>query len=156
MTLFPLPVKAEISDQFRTPARVLQFGDGYEQVAANGLNRSIETWDVDVVIADATVSNQFQAFLIEHGQHKTFEWQSPRDDYPQKYRIVGDVGGFSRNGGGSKPVFFTRKLKFKRIGGTVIRPVQNVSIFLESASGFEDEFLQSLTISLGSYNSLEG
>lgn len=114
MALFPLPVKAEMSDRFRMPARVLQFGDGYEQTGLAGLSRQQTTWDIEVIISSAAQDALFNSFLLEHGQHKSFTWQSPRDTSPQLYRITGDVSSTRRNGGGSKPVFFSRRMQFKK------------------------------------------
>lgn len=113
MALFPLPVKAEISDRLRMPARVLQFGDGYEQAALAGLNRQQTTWDVEVIISNSVDDITLNTFLKSVGQHKSFTWQSPRDTVPQLYRITGDVSSTRRNGGGSKPVFFSRRMQFK-------------------------------------------
>ncbi len=124
MALFPLPVKAEITDNFVMSVRRLQFGDGYEQTAKSGLNnRPIERFEVEVVIADSIENQIFQNWLIEYGQDKPFEWQSPRDAIPRLYRIDGSVSGFKRNGGGRLPVFFTRKLTFKRYYNPVDLPI---------------------------------
>lgn len=115
MALFPLPVKADMSDRLKMPARVLQFGDGYEQTGLAGLNRQQTTWDIEVIISSAAQDALFNSFLLEHGQHKSFTWQSPRDTSPQLYRITGDVSSIKRNGGGSKPVFFSRRMQFKHV-----------------------------------------
>jgi phage-related protein len=124
MALFPLPVKAEMSDRLRMPARVLQFGDGYEQPGLDGLNRQQATWDIEVIIASAAQDALFDSFLQLHGQHKSFTWQSPRDTSPQLYRIAGDVSSNRRNGGGSKPVFFSRRMQFKSTSSqSIVTPV---------------------------------
>lgn len=155
MALFPLPVKAEMPDAMKLPSRVLQFGDGAEQTASDGLNRSIEIWDVTIIISDAPSSVLLQNFLIEYGQHKSFEWKSPRDSSFKNYRITGSVGGTTRNGGGSKPVFFTRTMQFKQLKNTAI--IQPITISISSPTTDEDTVtLQPLIITLNNYNSLEG
>lgn len=115
MALFPLPVKAELADSLILPSKILQFGDGYEQLMSDGFNSPIEVWDVITVLPNSTASDLLQTFLIDHGQDKIFTWRSPRDKTPQKYRIKGKVSGTRRNGGGSKPVFFTRSMQFESL-----------------------------------------
>jgi phage-related protein len=139
MTNFPLPVKAEIADSVQLPSNILQFGDGYEQLSANGLNRINQVWDVEVAFPDVVTANILQAFLMEHGQHKTFEWQSPRDAYPRSYRILGAIGGTVRNSGGkTSRIFFTRRMRFERATG--VEPlfvVQSVSMSLSVSVSVE-------------------
>jgi phage-related protein len=140
MNRFPLPVKAYIPDSMTLPSSILQFGDGYEQLSSNGLNAISERWDVEVAFPDVVAANILQRFLVDHGQHKLFEWQSPRDSSPSSYRILGQVSGTVRNSGGNSKIFFTRRMTFEK-ATDAIEP---------SAS------IQLLTISLSSTNSLEG
>jgi phage-related protein len=120
MTSFPLPVKATINDELSMPVRMVQFGDGYKERAPNGLNRPREIWSVEVAYASDVAGANLQAFLVEHGQHKPFQWQSPRDSSPQNYCILGGVSGSFRRGGGDKPKFFTRSMKFERVWDAIV------------------------------------
>lgn len=123
------------------PARILQFGDGCEQTGLAGLSSQQTTWDVEVIIASAADDALFNAFLLEHGQHRSFEWQSPRDTALQLYRITGDISSTRRNGGGSKPVFFSRRMQFKNTGLQVqssIDPDTVLLMQLNTASGLTD------------------
>lgn len=117
MALFPLPVKAEMTDRFRMPTRKLQYSSGVALLAPFGLRRPIEEWDVQVIINSTVDDNILQSFIETVKQSTFFQWQSPRDTLPTDYRIVGNVSGTRRNGGGGEPVFFTRQLKFKRYYG---------------------------------------
>ena len=117
MALFPLPVKAEMTDTFALPTQKLQFGSGVFQLAKSGLQRPIEVWNVEVAYPDLATGLVLDNFLGSVKQSKIFQWQSPRDLSPQNYRITGDVGGTVRNGGGRLPVFFTRSMRFKRYYG---------------------------------------
>lgn len=123
MAIFPLPVKAEMADSYLVPSVILQLGDGYEQVRCHGLSRTQEFWDVTVVFDSPIAGNALQSFLIEHGQHEKFQWQSPLDEEVRDYQIVGAVSGTKRNGGGDKPVFFTRSMKFRGIPIPLVLPV---------------------------------
>lgn len=150
MALFPLPVKAEMSDRLRMPARILQFGDGGEQTALDGLNRQHTTWDVEVIIASSIQDALLNTFLQENGQHKSFTWQSPRDTFPQPYRITGDVSSTRRNGGGSKPVFFSRRMQFKSTSvDSIVSAVRDplyqdvvLLLLMRSSNPFGDEKLK--------------
>ena len=118
--IFPLPVKATLSDEFSMPSRIVQFGDGYTQRSADGLNRPNEIWSVECAFASETAGANLQAFLVEHGNWKSFVWKSPRDTIYQSYVIVGAVSGAVRRGGGSKPYFYTRTLKVKATHETIL------------------------------------
>lgn len=117
MALFPLPVKAEISDTFAMPSRVLQFSSGASQADKDGLARPIEIWDIEVVFTSDSDNLLLETFLDTVRQHVVFQWQSPRDAAEQNYRIFGPVSSTKRNGGGSKPLFFSRYMRFKRVYG---------------------------------------
>lgn len=117
MAFFPLPVKAEMSDTFTLPTQKVQFGSGVPQLAKSGLQRPIEVWNVDVAYPNLATGLVLDEFLGLVKQSKIFQWQSPRDLIPQNYRIMGDVSGTVRNGGGSLPIFFTRSMRFKRYYG---------------------------------------
>jgi phage-related protein len=114
MALFPLPVIAEIPSTKLFPGTNFQLGDGYEQNRLNTLSTPETIWDVKVVFTTSTELQTLQAFLLSVGQHKPFQWKSPIDTVPQDYQIVGKVSGTKRNGGGAKPLFFTRTMQFKK------------------------------------------
>jgi len=131
MAEFPIPVKAELPDTTIYPSRSLQFGDGYEQLGSSGLDRAIDTWDITVAFDDAATATILDDFLIEHGQHKLFQWRSPRDLCSQNYQILGRVSSTKRNGGGSKPVFFTRQMRFKR---SYVLGIVDCTLYFQSSS----------------------
>lgn len=140
MQTFPLPVKHNPTDEFSSPTRIIQFGDGYSERSANGLNRPIEVWSVECAFASPIAGASLQDFLEEHGGWKAFLWQSPRDSTPGTYIIVQPVSGTTRRGGGSKPYFFTRSMKFKRVylpPVPVLNPAVNPvsTTFIQISSG---------------------
>jgi phage-related protein len=109
-----------MSDTWASPTRIVQFGDGYSERSADGLNRPNEVWDIECAFATQTAGANLQNFLDTVGGWEAFLWQSPRDISPQNYIIVQPVGGTVRRGGGSKPYFYTRSLKFRRVYGVAL------------------------------------
>lgn len=53
-----------------------QFGDGYTQRAANGLNNRQESWPLVFTNSKATILS-ISKFLDEHGGYLSFYWTSP-------------------------------------------------------------------------------
>lgn len=117
MALFPFPVRAELEDNYASPTNKLRFGLSAQELVSPNLSRPIETWRVSVTISNAIDLEVLEAYLESMGVNEVFEWQSPRDIQPEKYRMVSSVTAFRRNGGGKLPVFQTRGLIFKRYYG---------------------------------------
>lgn len=57
--------------QFRTIG--VQFGDGYEQVAGDGINTRRESWELSFTKSGAVI-DAVKAFIDEHGGYMPFEW----------------------------------------------------------------------------------
>ncbi|MBW9332449.1 phage tail protein [Herbaspirillum sp. RU 5E] len=53
------------------------FGDGYEQVAAKGINNVSSTWNVSITAVDADIS-AIEAFLDRQAGVRAFYWDAPR------------------------------------------------------------------------------
>lgn len=77
-----------VNPQGEIKFRVLaaQFGDGYVQTAADGINNRSESWPLEFVGASAQVS-PIKAFLDRHAGHKAFLWTPPLGD-PGYYRAA--------------------------------------------------------------------
>lgn len=67
-------VNASADIKFRT--RKAQFGDGYSQVAGDGLNPRGQEWALEFVGDEKTIS-AIAAFLDRHGGTKSFKWKPP-------------------------------------------------------------------------------
>jgi phage-related protein len=117
MAIFPLPVKAEMSHQLAIPVKQVQFRTGSRQSDSVGVGRPIETWSVEIAFSQQADRNILSTFLLDYRQDKVFQWQSPTDTVPQDYRLDGSASFQKRNGGGSKPLFYTAQLTFKRAYG---------------------------------------
>ena len=52
----------------------VQFGDGYEQNAGNGINNRRQGWQLEF---GPDESQAVRDFLIRHAGHRSFEWTNP-------------------------------------------------------------------------------
>lgn len=59
--------------------RVVQFGDGYEQRRAAGLNHNLRQWDVRIDNQEPVVAAEIESFLTARGGVEAFTWWSPED-----------------------------------------------------------------------------
>jgi phage-related protein len=93
-------------------ARVLvaDFGDGYAQSSADGLNTAIETWDLSFENYNIDDVNTLTAFLDAQNSVKSFYWTPPDETVPKLWRQDGDYS-VSFIG----PVTRTLTVKIKRV-----------------------------------------
>lgn len=61
--------------------RVVQFGDGYEQRRAYGLNHNLRQWDVRIDNQEPVVADEIMTFLSARGGVESFTWWSPDDQH---------------------------------------------------------------------------
>jgi phage-related protein len=54
--------------------RVSQFGDGYEQRQASGLNSQRKNWDLKFSLRSDTEAGVIEAFLVARGAVESFDW----------------------------------------------------------------------------------
>lgn len=57
----------------------VQFGDGYTQMASDGLNSARQVWPLEFV-GDETKIRAIKEFFDRHGGHKSFLWTAPMSD----------------------------------------------------------------------------
>lgn len=69
----------EVSSEPRV--RRVQFGDGYEQRTADGLNNDLKKYGVTVKVS-RDEGKYTEAFLTEHGGHRAFLWTPPYSYVP--------------------------------------------------------------------------
>lgn len=64
----------------------IDFGDGYNQRAADGINTNPEVWQLkwDLTGTNATT---LIAFFKTHGGHTSFDWTPPRETTSQKFIV---------------------------------------------------------------------
>lgn len=95
MQTLQITQRPSINSDVSFKARVIsnQFGDGYRQTAADGLNSVARTWMLswdNLTIADANV---LEAFLVSHvGQ--PFYYLMPREQYPRAWDCTDWTRGY--------------------------------------------------------------
>ena len=89
MATLPFEPKVAGDSTRKVVPRVLrtEFGDGYSQRAADGLNNNPSEWNLRWELDD-TDTDTLIAFFITHGGHTTFEWTPPRESTSQKFIII--------------------------------------------------------------------
>lgn len=78
------PVETKPQGTMALQVKRAQFGDGYVQKAAYGLNAKTETWIVTVDNTETVVS-QARAFLENCGGYLPFYWTPPGATAPRMY-----------------------------------------------------------------------
>lgn len=75
-TTFTWPVQARLTGTTTLRTLSAQFGDGYEQVAADGINNKIQSWPVTIkgYKADVTPARDF---LDARQGYQSFFWTPP-------------------------------------------------------------------------------
>lgn len=58
-------------------AKVVQFGDGYSQRQADGINTNPETWNLQFSNRSTTEGNAIDTFLTDLGGVTSFTWTPP-------------------------------------------------------------------------------
>ncbi|EJL90213.1 phage tail protein [Pantoea sp. GM01] len=67
-------INAEAEAKFRN--RTVQFGDGYTQVAGDGLNPRSQEWTLSFTGSEAYIK-AIKDFLDAHGGTRAFQWKPP-------------------------------------------------------------------------------
>lgn len=70
-------LSANASNKFST--RKAQFGDGYEQVSANGLNPRSQEWSLEFT-GNALYIQGIKSFLNQHKGYQAFQWSPPLEE----------------------------------------------------------------------------
>ena len=68
-----------------------KFGDGYEQVAPNGINNTIDTWDITWGALSTTEFQTVITALKSVGTWGIITWTPCDETVQKKFRITGDI-----------------------------------------------------------------
>lgn len=68
-------------------ARILQnnFGDGYTQRVADGLNSINVSWNLSWDLLDTPIADTLEAFLVARAGWESFDWTPPRATISSKW-----------------------------------------------------------------------
>lgn len=89
--LFDWPVRAEPTGQASFRTIDAQFGDGYTQAAADGINNKSQSWTVsfrgiiEPTCANIIAANEIMTFLDARGGWESFLWTPPASTVQGKY-----------------------------------------------------------------------
>jgi phage-related protein len=95
ITALPLPEKIGLESSKSTMFRELaaQFGDGYQQVAPNGINNKIDSWSIIWSALTLTEVATVESVLNSTGSWGILSW-TPYSETSKKYRMTKD--GYAR------------------------------------------------------------
>ena len=94
----PVPPTIGLSRTTRPRVLVAQFGDGYSQRTANGLNSQPSEWSVSWSPISLTNAETIRAFLASRGGVEAFRWTPPGAGSPVV--VICPQWAFSYRGGG--------------------------------------------------------
>jgi phage-related protein len=93
MAALPLQTRISQASQQSIKYRILlaQFGDGYSQRSADGINNKDETWTIFYQALTLTEMTQVRDFLDGLKGASTFDWTATGDSTSKKWRVVDEV-----------------------------------------------------------------
>jgi phage-related protein len=95
-TALPLPNKIALSSDKSVSFRAIssQFGDGYQQIAPNGINVKVASWNVEWGALTLTERNTVETVLDSVGSWGILTWTPTNETVQLKFRITNE--GYSR------------------------------------------------------------
>ena len=110
-TTFPAVAPSQASNRTTTPDILkMNFGNGYEQRMANGINYLRDNWQVSWEGLNVTDRNKVVTFLQSISAGDYFTWTTPFDGASKKFVLDGGWS-MSDNGG----VVFTINATFRQV-----------------------------------------
>lgn len=88
MTTFAPPVDAIVGSTPSVDVKLLRagFGDGYEQIAPDGLNHIRTSWSLSWIAQDRADADAIVAFLVARGGSEVFDYQIPGEAASMQFR----------------------------------------------------------------------
>lgn len=65
--------------EYRPRVRVAQFGDGYQQRVADGINTAMDAWSLTFTVRTDTEASAIRDFLAARGGYEAFDWTPPNE-----------------------------------------------------------------------------
>lgn len=95
-TALPLPTKIVLSSDKSVTFRTIssQFGDGYQQVAPNGINVKVASWNIEWAPLTLAERNTVEGVLDSVGTWGILTWTPCVETTQLKFRISGE--GYTR------------------------------------------------------------
>jgi phage-related protein len=104
-TALPLPNKIALSSDKSVGFRAItaQFGDGYQQVAPNGINVKIASWSIEWGALTLAERDTVEASLDSVGSWGILTWTPTNESTQLKFRMTAD--GYTRRTTGKNGIF---------------------------------------------------
>ena len=95
-TALPLPNKITIESDKSVNFREMsaQFGDGYQQVAPNGINNKIDSWSITWAPLSSSEKTTVESVLNTNGSWGILQWTPLGETVAKNFRMTKD--GYSR------------------------------------------------------------
>ncbi|MBX3589087.1 MAG: phage tail protein [Ramlibacter sp.] len=74
MAVFDWAESSNLSLEEEPRVNATQFGDGYEQRAADGINALVQRWDLNFEEVDNAIADEIIAFLRARAGVEAFDW----------------------------------------------------------------------------------
>lgn len=88
MPVFDWAESPGTSGEWQPRVLATQFGDGYEQRQADGLNAVKQVWDVVIDAASTAAASAIEAFIRPGMGWQTFDWTPPRQTVALKWKCT--------------------------------------------------------------------
>lgn len=91
---FPANLGCKITTNSKKSTKVnlirATFGNGYKQIANNGLNNEIDTWELQFALLEGTNFTDMNTFIAAAGADQLFAWTPFGETVSKNWRIVKD------------------------------------------------------------------
>jgi phage-related protein len=98
---FPKKILASSSKEVKFREISAQFGDGYSQVAADGLNAVYDIWSITWGNLNQSETMLLEGVLSNCGSWTTFLWTPCQETVQKKFRLTKDGYTRTKTGGAS-------------------------------------------------------
>jgi phage-related protein len=71
-----------VAAAYKPRVRVAQFGDGYQQRVADGINTATDRWSLTFAVRDDVEATAILDFLRARGAFEAFNWTPPTESTP--------------------------------------------------------------------------
>jgi phage-related protein len=96
-TALPLPNKIALSSDKSVSFRAIssQFGDGYQQIAPNGINVKVASWTIEWGALTLAERDTVESILDSVGSWGILTWTPTNESVQLKFRMTNE--GYTRN-----------------------------------------------------------
>ena len=114
-TALPLTTKILVDSRKRTAFKEIrgQFGDGYQQIAPNGLNNKVDTWEITWGALTLSEVNSLETTLGSVGSWGILTWTPSNESSSKKFRM--SLDGYTKTMSGKGNGVFSLSCKLVQV-----------------------------------------